>query len=84
MKRIPRDLFDPLEVESLESYWREPVDVDCNVTSTSNGNDSWVREGENVRVVNIDNVLQNDQNVDEEVDDSDFDDIDWDQKHANT
>jgi len=84
MKRIPRDLFDFLQVENLESYWREPVDVDYNVPGTSNGNGSWVREGENVRVVNIDNVLQNDQNVDEEVDDLDFDDTDWDWMHATT
>jgi len=43
-----------------------------------------VREGEHVRIVDINNVLQNDQNMDEEVDDSDFDDTDWDRKHANT
>ena len=71
-------------MESLESYWSEPIGVDFNVPSTSNGYDSWVREGKNVRVVNVDNVLQNDQNVNEEADDSEFEDTDWDWMHATT
>ena len=42
-----------------------------------------MREGENVRIVDVNNVLENEQNVDEELndlnfDDLDFDDTDWD------
>jgi len=84
MKRIPRDLFDFPDVENPELYWREPMDVDCNAPSTSTVHDNQSREDVDVRIMNIDAVLGNDQNMDEEVDDSDYDDTDWDWMHAKT
>ncbi|KAJ8432630.1 hypothetical protein Cgig2_033503 [Carnegiea gigantea] len=45
------------------------MDVDCNVPITFNGHDNQSREDVDVRIVNIDAILDNDQNMDEDVDD---------------
>ncbi|KAJ8439606.1 hypothetical protein Cgig2_017173 [Carnegiea gigantea] len=66
-KRILRDLFDFPEEENPKLYWREPLNVDCNAPSTFNGHEHQSREDVNVRIVNIDAILDNDQNMDKEV-----------------
>jgi len=60
------------------------MDADFNAPSTFNVHGNQSREDVNVRIMNIDAILDNDQNMDEEVDDSDYDETDWDRMHAKT
>ena len=84
MKRILRDLFDFPEAETPELYWNEPLDVSYNAPYTCRGDDYHSREDVNVRIVDISEILENDQNMDQAMDDSDYDDTDWDWMHCTT
>ena len=84
IKKIPRDLFDFPEAENSELYWRDPIDGDYNTPNTFTGDDSRSREDVNMTIVNIETILDHDQNMDKEFDDSDFDDTYWDWKRAKT
>ena len=54
------------------------MDVGYNAPGTFNGDDNRSREDVNVRIVDIDEILENDQNMDQEIDNSDYDDTAWD------
>jgi len=60
------------------------MDVGYNAPGTFNGDDSRSKEGVNVRIMDIDEILDNDQNMDREIDDSNYGDTDWDWIYSTT
>jgi len=60
------------------------MNVGYNAPDTFNGDDNRSREDVNMRIVDIDEILENDPNMDQEIDDSDYDDTDCDWMHCTT